>query len=352
MNRPFVLTCDASRSGLGYILGQVGEDNREHVIAYSGRALRKAEKNYHVSELECLALVEGIREYRTYLSAGKFTVYTDHKALQYIHTIKNPHRRLTRWSMELQEFDYEVQHKKGVNNGNADALSRLPFPSEEVSVVSQSSEQNCWEKNSTQESISATVEENSEPELLCVQFQFSSPAVAIVEPEPEATSGLNNTTTVKTDTSDLKPQHNPNVKENQDNVPNIQDNKDTAEAQTSGELPISTKQKQCPEISEMYTYIESGKVPDDPERAKPIVFESELYDIVDGVLYHFQLPRSKRQSSNLDEVAQVVLPRVDRQPVMRAFHDDSGHFGIKKTLALVKNKYFWHRMFRDITDFV
>ena len=293
MNRPFVLTCDASRSGLGYILGQVGEDNREHVIAYGGRALRKAEKNYHVSELECLALVEGIREYRTYLSAGKFTVYTDHKALQYIHTIKNPHRRLTRWSMEFQEFDYEVQHKKGVNNGNADALSRLPFPSEEVSVVSQSSEQNCCEKNSTQESIYATVEENSEPELLCVQFQFSSPAVAIVEPKPEATSGLNNTTTVKTDTSDLKPPHNPNVKENQDKNPNIQDDKDTDEAQTFGELPISTKQKQCPEISEMYTYIDSGKVPDDPERAKAIVFESELYDIVDGVLYHFQRPRSK-----------------------------------------------------------
>ena len=44
MNRPFTLTCDASRSGLGYILGQVGEDKREWVIAYGGGALRKAEK--------------------------------------------------------------------------------------------------------------------------------------------------------------------------------------------------------------------------------------------------------------------------------------------------------------------
>ena len=37
---------------------------------------------------------------------------------------------------------------------------------------------------------------------------------------------------------------------------------------------------------------------------------------------------------------------------MQAFHDESGHFSIKKTTALIKSKYFWHRMFKDITDFV
>ena len=113
MNRPFTLSCDASRSGLGYILGQVGEDNLEHVIAYGGRALKKAEKNYSVTELECLAIVEGIKEYRTYLSSGKFTVFTDHKALKYLQTLRttNPQGRLARWSMELQEFDFEIQHR-------------------------------------------------------------------------------------------------------------------------------------------------------------------------------------------------------------------------------------------------
>ena len=129
MNRPFTLSCDASRSGLGYILGQVGDDKLEHVIAYGGRALRKPEKNYTVTELECLAIVEGIKEYRTYLSSGKFTVYIVHKALKYLQTLRtsNPQGRLARWSMDLKEFDFDVQFRKGVNNQNADALSRLPF---------------------------------------------------------------------------------------------------------------------------------------------------------------------------------------------------------------------------------
>lgn len=231
MNQPFTLTCDACRTGLGYILGQVGEDGREHVIAYGGRALRKAEKNYHVSELECLALVEGIREYRTYLAAEKFIVYTDHKALQYIHTVKNPHRRLTRWSIELQEFDYEVQHRKGVNNGNADSLYRLPFPSSEVSAISETPASAIIDQHSAD--ASKPMKENTETEWLCVQFQFS-PSLSVVELGTE----MNGQNTYKED-----PKEEISIKK----LPT---------AEQPPQLPIRMRQKQCPEISEMYTYLE------------------------------------------------------------------------------------------------
>lgn len=93
-------------------------------------------------------------------------------------------------------------------------------------------------------------------------------------------------------------------------------------------------------------------MPEDADRAKAIVFESELFDIIHGILYHFQRPRSKRQSAELGEVAQVVLPKADRPAAMRAFHNDNGHFGVKKTTALIKSKYCRHRMFKDITEFV
>ena len=259
MNQPFTFTCDASRTGLGYILGQVGEDGREHVIAYCGRALRKAEKNYHVSELECLALVEGIREYRTYLADEKFIVYTDHKALQCIHTVKNPHRRLTRWSMELQEFDYEVQHRKGVNNGNADALSRLPFPSSEVSAISETPESAIIDQHSAD--ASKPMKENTETEWLCVQFQFSGPSLSVVELGTE----INGQNTNKED---------PKVEISIKKLPTTEQ---------PPQLPISMRQKQCPEISEMYTYLELGKEPEDADRGKAIVFESDLFDIIDGI---------------------------------------------------------------------
>ena len=39
MNKPFILTCDASKSAIGYILSQIGDDNKEHVISYNGKIL-------------------------------------------------------------------------------------------------------------------------------------------------------------------------------------------------------------------------------------------------------------------------------------------------------------------------
>lgn len=82
MNEEFILTCDASRSGLGYILGQKDVNKKERVIEFGGRALHGSEKNYSVSELECLAIVEGVKAYKAYLSTGiAFTIITDHKAL-------------------------------------------------------------------------------------------------------------------------------------------------------------------------------------------------------------------------------------------------------------------------------
>jgi hypothetical protein len=50
-----ILACDASGSAIGYILSQLGDDNKEHVIGYGGRALTNTEKNYSVTEQELLA---------------------------------------------------------------------------------------------------------------------------------------------------------------------------------------------------------------------------------------------------------------------------------------------------------
>uniref|UniRef100_A0A1X7V418 Reverse transcriptase RNase H-like domain-containing protein n=1 Tax=Amphimedon queenslandica TaxID=400682 RepID=A0A1X7V418_AMPQE len=50
---------------------------------------------------------------------------TDHRALQWLHKFKEKNARLTRWSLILQPYNFTIQHRKGVANANADALSRL-----------------------------------------------------------------------------------------------------------------------------------------------------------------------------------------------------------------------------------
>jgi hypothetical protein len=48
--KPFILFIDASGTGLGAVLSQRDEENRERVIAYASRSLNKAERNYGITD--------------------------------------------------------------------------------------------------------------------------------------------------------------------------------------------------------------------------------------------------------------------------------------------------------------
>lgn len=80
-----------------------------------------------MSERECLALVEGIKQFHPYLASNHFIEYTDHIALKWLQSIKESTGRLARWSMKLQAYNFTICHKPGPKNQNADALSRRDY---------------------------------------------------------------------------------------------------------------------------------------------------------------------------------------------------------------------------------
>ena len=126
--QPFQLATDASNDAIGMVLGQK-RNGKEVVIAYAGRKLNPAERNYSVSEREALAVVDGVRHFQPYLYGRPFTVLTDHSAVRWLMNIKEPTGCLARWALLLQQHDFTIQHRSGLNNGNADALSRRPYDS-------------------------------------------------------------------------------------------------------------------------------------------------------------------------------------------------------------------------------
>ncbi|UYV72493.1 K02A2.6-like [Cordylochernes scorpioides] len=124
---PCQVYCDASTLGIAGILKQAHPDGNVYPVQYFSRTLRPHEKNYSISELECLAIVESVEKFRIYLMGRKFTIFSDHHALQWLKTIKNPSGRLFRWSLRLSSYEYEVRYIKGKLQYEADLLSRNPF---------------------------------------------------------------------------------------------------------------------------------------------------------------------------------------------------------------------------------
>ncbi|GJW26990.1 putative reverse transcriptase domain-containing protein [Tanacetum coccineum] len=118
-SKNFVVYCDASLKGFGAVLLQ-----RENVIAYASRQLRKNEENYTTHDLELGAVVFALRLWRHYLYGTKCTVYTDHKSLQYILDQKELNMRQRRWIELLSDYDCVIRYHPGKANVVADALSR------------------------------------------------------------------------------------------------------------------------------------------------------------------------------------------------------------------------------------
>ncbi|GBM61469.1 Retrovirus-related Pol polyprotein from transposon 297, partial [Araneus ventricosus] len=88
------------------------------------KSLGKPERNYCVTHKELLAIVKSIERFHHYLYGRKFLLRTNHASLRWLLNFREPEGQVARWIQRLQEYDFEIQHRKGTSHRNADALSR------------------------------------------------------------------------------------------------------------------------------------------------------------------------------------------------------------------------------------
>ena len=123
----YILDTDASNFGIGAVLSQI-QDGKERVIAYASRTMSRAEKNYCVTDKELLALRYFVEYFRHHLLGRQFTVRTDHQAIKWLFSLKNPKSRIQRWIEILSAYNFSIEYRAGPKHGNADGLSRCPNP--------------------------------------------------------------------------------------------------------------------------------------------------------------------------------------------------------------------------------
>ena len=124
-SKPFIVQVDASERGLGAVLCQTDDEGQEHPIVYNSRKLLDRERKLATTEKECLGIVWAVELLKPYLYGTEFVIETDHNALVWLEKFKDTNQKLLRWSLQLQQYSFKVRHKKGSENKNADALSRI-----------------------------------------------------------------------------------------------------------------------------------------------------------------------------------------------------------------------------------
>ncbi|GJT69465.1 reverse transcriptase domain-containing protein [Tanacetum coccineum] len=123
-NLPFELMCDASDYAVGSVLGQKDGKNF-HPIYFASKTLKQTQQKYTITEKELMVVVFAFEKFRSYLILSKPIVHTNHSTLKHLFKKQEAKLRLIRWILLLQEFNIQIQDKKGTKNIAADHLSRI-----------------------------------------------------------------------------------------------------------------------------------------------------------------------------------------------------------------------------------
>ena len=319
LNAPFILTTDASITGLAYILSQKDKNGHEKVISYGGRSVRDNESKWCISELECLAIVEGVKEYHPYLKGNFFEIFTDHVSLSFLRKMKlSDHGRLTRWSLFLQPYNFKVTYKRGVLMTSADAISRMHETG-----------------SSRPTTVKLGVTDNSKPTYASV--------VATGTSQQTSDIAVINANAAKRTRVDFV----------YDNI--VNDNV-LASLSTLQSLPtvddVRSQLPSCPDFKDLLHFMQTGMLPHDDMKARRITYESSDYVLENGVLYHLFSPRTKKLERAYSVIKQLCVPTALRPAIAKALHDDLGHCGHERTYATARTRYFFPGMYSFLKEHI
>ncbi len=77
-----------------------------NVLTFYSAKFSKLERKYFVTRKKLLAVGKSLAHFHPYIYRAKFVIRTDHDALHWLKTLKDPKAQLARWLGHLKQFNY------------------------------------------------------------------------------------------------------------------------------------------------------------------------------------------------------------------------------------------------------
>ena len=127
--KPYKMQVDWQPNAIAAVLFQTDINGNERLISFASETLSGGDPNWAATDGEAYAAYWGIEKFRNRLQGARFILETDYDCLKYLMTCKTLRGKLARYAMHLQQYGFEIHYRKGVNNANADGLSRMAITS-------------------------------------------------------------------------------------------------------------------------------------------------------------------------------------------------------------------------------
>ncbi len=122
----FKLYIDASDVGLGVVLMQKDDQEKDRVIYYKAKTFLPAEKNYPTTEKECLMIMWVMQKFKYFLGGEQpFEIYTNYTMLKTLMTHENSSSWRAWWIKKMAPFNFMIHYWPRVKMDHTDFASRI-----------------------------------------------------------------------------------------------------------------------------------------------------------------------------------------------------------------------------------
>ncbi len=299
----------------------------ERVVAYWSRVLHSAETRYSATEREALAAKEALVRFQPLIEGERVLLVTDHSALTWAKTYENANRRLAAWGLVFAAFpELVIIHRPGRVHSNVDPLSRLPRLPKFVSPA--------------REDLPSQTLSTEHEDLQRLWHDFIKERELLTDSYAVTTRAQKKQCPKKTDS-------NPRPSNTTTETGAASKNKRNESSTAPSSLHIHVDDGIALKFVEGYRNDKDfasliTRTLEEPQDAR----KHRAYRIGNNGLLYFE---------DADHKVRLCVPASERLNLVKEVHDcahESAHAGWERTLAALRERFYWPRMRLDVTKYV